>query len=97
MPQGLQVWDSSGNLIVDTNSSLGVILGTHTITKSAGNGSLSVGDLSLGTPFFTVITSTGTFYPIVSVSGSTISWTYDLFAQIYEPGTSTYTILYGYR
>lgn len=97
MPVGLQVWDAAGNLIVDTTSYLGVILGTHVITKSTGNGSISFPDLALGTPFFTLVTSTGSFTPTISVSGTTISWTYDAIASLYEPGTSTYTILYGYR
>lgn len=97
MPQGLQVWNSAGQLIVDTNNALGVILGVHTITKSAGNGSLSVPNLALGTPFFTLITSTGSFFPVIAISGTTISWTYDAFVASVEPGGSTYTILYGYR
>lgn len=97
MPSGLQVWNAAGNLIVDTNAALGVILGAHTFTKSAGAGALSDVNLALGTPFYTIISYTGTFLPSISISGTTISWSYDSFVATYEPGTTTYTILYGYR
>lgn len=96
MPQGLQVWNAAGNLIVDTNTSLGIILGTHTITKSSGNGSLIVPNLALGTPFFLFVAVTASFFPAISISGTTISWVYDAFVNSVEPGSSTYTILYGY-
>lgn len=97
MARGFQVWDAAGNLIVDTNAALGVILGVHTFTKSAGAGSLTDANLALGTPFYTLISFTGTFLPSISISGTTISWSYDSFVATYEPGATTYTILYGYR
>lgn len=55
MPQGLQVWDAAGNLIVDTSSSLGRVLGVATID---GGDTAVITDPNYTTtsrPFWTVL------------------------------------------
>jgi len=52
MPQGLQIWDASGNSIMDTTTKVGTILGMETIGTS--DSFVSNTGLSLGTPFWIV-------------------------------------------
>lgn len=93
MPQGLQVWNASGQLIVDTNSPSGVIIGVHTFNGAAAGagGSISVPQLALGTPFW-VLRGSWFVDPSISVSGTTISWTFTQFV----PSSIVYELIYGY-
>ena len=80
MPQGFQVWDAAGALILDTNSMLGRILGT--VAASGSTGSIDHGGLTTGRPFYVCVSSdngtgVGVMYPNVTISGSTLSWSYD--------------------
>lgn len=79
MPQGFQVWDASGNLIVDTNTHLGRVLGIHTVTTASGN--FSHAGFSQGTPFAVAGSEAGdqsgnpwAFTPDITIVGTTLSW-----------------------
>jgi len=93
MPQGLQVFDAAGNLQVDIGSSLGRVLGS--VDTSASSGSISDDGFSHGTPFFIVVTQDEGRPPSVSISGTTMTWTYAS-ASPYYPNIAT-TIIYGIR
>ena len=85
MSAGLQVWDASGTLIVDTSFFLGRIVGSVLTNFVAGSVSA---DLSNGTPFaFSVVTIKSGYSPIgspggalynpsITKSSSGISWTF---------------------
>lgn len=77
MPQGLQVWDASGNSILDTSMRLGRVLGVRTLTGGTNSSHVDAG-LSTGTPFWIVtsLTAPNIKQPDVSVAGTTISWTW---------------------
>lgn len=78
MTAGLQVWDASGNLTVDTGTKTGRILGTFTLDSgSAATGSYSNSRLNEGTPWF---------YSIASVPAAYFAYEVDL----YFSGTSIY-------
>ena len=79
MPQGLQVWDDQGRLLVDLGDWLGRLAGSTTVTiNTAGSTTNSL--LQSGTPFFVWVPSTeeavtgATTMPSVTFSGSTMSW-----------------------
>lgn len=85
MAQGLQVWDASGNAVIDTSYFLGRIAGS--VTTNFVNGSISA-DLSLGNPFaFSIVTikpgyspigspGGGLYNPSITKSASGISWVF---------------------
>lgn len=94
MPQGLQVFDASGNIIVDTSTALGTVLGTHSFVGAALNtsDSISVSGFALGTPFFSMYQSGAGLAPTVTTSGTTLSWIFD------QGGVSsgvTFTVIFG--
>jgi hypothetical protein len=77
MSQGLQIWDSSGNLVLDTNTRLAQWLGQ--VSSGGNNGSVTDNELLRGTPYYYVRASVvGAFakVPAITISGSTITWTY---------------------
>lgn len=74
MPAGLQVWDASGNLVLDVSDPISRLSGTVTITAGA-TGSVTVPNASQGSIWYAVLVNGGSTYsPNISVSGSTISW-----------------------
>jgi hypothetical protein len=80
MPEGLQVWDDQGRLLVDLGDWLGRLAGSAAVTINTA-GSTSNALLNTGTPFFIWIPATeeavtgATTIPAVTFSGSTMSWT----------------------
>ena len=107
MAYGLQVWDASGNLVLDTNDRVFTIVGSFTRTFSGEttdqSGSFSAPDIARGTPGYIVVdwplnTATGDVdwrsAVTVSFSGTTVSWTVDALAVGYL--TETFTFYYGY-
>jgi len=80
MPQGLQVFDDQGRILVDLGDWLGRLAGSTAVTASAA-GSVKNVLLQSGTPFFIWIPATeeavtgATLMPRVTFSGSTMSWT----------------------
>ena len=84
MPAGFQTWDASGNLIVDTTTLLGRIIGSVSIVGTSG--SITDARFANGTPFaFPVMGYSNAFSafsldasrsaPAVSFSGTTLNWT----------------------
>ncbi len=79
MPQGLQVWDDQGRLLVDLGDWLGRLAGSAAVTINTA-GSITNVLLQSGTPFFVWIPATeeavtgATTMPSVTFSGSTMSW-----------------------
>jgi hypothetical protein len=83
MPQGLQLFNESGGVTLDTNHWVGQQLGSFTLPDNHGAGSLVNGNLSLGRPFVIVLPTQGNrgtqssgnqVANMVTVSGSTLSW-----------------------
>jgi hypothetical protein len=95
MTQGLQVFDASGNIVVDTTHYLGRILGVTTVGIS--NGSITNANFSKGTPFWVANRDSGSYntsQPIYTLTNSTtISWSWG--AQSGNPGNTTQTLIYG--
>ncbi|SPA00503.1 putative bacteriophage protein [Cupriavidus taiwanensis] len=78
MPAGLQTFDSAGNLKLSLGDRVGRFTGA--VVTNGADGSLTIPGTDTGEAFF-VLTSLenpmGWFSPpLVSISGSTISWTY---------------------
>ena len=76
MPQGLQIWDSSGNLVFDTNTAAGRVLGIADITATT-SGSASNAGFATGTAFWFFQTKTTSYFtevPSITLSGTTLSW-----------------------
>lgn len=79
MPQGLQVFDDLGRILVDVGDWLGRLLGTVSVAINT-SGSVTNVLLQSGTPFFVWIPETqenasGTVtIPSVVFSGTTMSW-----------------------
>ena len=68
--------DASGNIIFDTNTYAGRVLGIATVTAST-SGNASSNGLTTGTPFWSFQTTSTQYFsqvPTISVSGTTISW-----------------------
>ena len=76
MPQGLQIWDESGNLVVDVSDRL--MRSLSTINTGNSDGSVSVTGGTQGTAVGVALTEpmSGTT-PTVTSSGNTISWTFN--------------------
>lgn len=93
MPQGLQLWDAAGNLIVDYTTRCGLVLGRVDVGTGNQSGSVSNGGLADGAPFYFCIAEgdMGQKQPNVSFSGTTMSWSAAGF------GTYTGSIFYGVR
>ena len=64
MAQGMQVWDSAGTLIFDTNTMTGRILGTITVTANTADTIVNV-PVSTGKTLFWFNYTTGTIQLIV--------------------------------
>lgn len=104
MAQGFQCWDSNGNIVFDTSSRTGRIIGSYTISAASGiSGSATVPlDTSLGTPFIVIpslpyvviqqspTTTANVLVGVdVSISGNTINWAFPF------TGSFTVTVYYG--
>ena len=83
MPQGLQVFNPDGSILLDTNTWVSQILGNVSLAANHAAGSLNDANFTRGRPFYFVLMqegnqgSTPTGNPvnkIVSVSGTTLSW-----------------------
>jgi len=95
MPAGLQVWDATGALVLDTSTIVARVLGS--ITTSDLSGSLTDAGFLTGNPFWAVATSQPWYFNAllhesISVTGSTLAW--DFTAGFVGPG-GTFTIIYG--
>lgn len=77
MPQGLQVWDSAGNLVINMTSRIMTVLGTIEVTASTPNGQVTVNDsrLALGERWFFKTSNGASFggFTNVTVTSNTSS------------------------
>ncbi|MFM0330644.1 hypothetical protein [Paraburkholderia strydomiana] len=99
MTAGLQIWNASGQLILDATSRCGRIKGQQYVGGTAG--SLSV-DLSSGTPFYSfqpdflfAQIDNQTPPPIFTINSGGISWTYSSTAGMNNPHPITGTVFVG--
>lgn len=80
MPAGLQIWDASGHLVLDTTTWCGQVLGSFSLSDGHSSGSMTITDLAAGRPFVAVLPAASlsdTLLTITSasVSGTTLSYT----------------------
>lgn len=74
MPQGIQVWDGAGNLVLDSPTRVGRILGWVSIGPSNQSGAVSNQYLTQGVPFYIYMSTTLFQVVNVSFSGTTMFW-----------------------
>lgn len=97
MPAGLQIFDASGNLIVDLTDRLTQFAGSATITAGS-SGSVSITGMGSGNKVWCsfVPDSNGNSFisnmPKLTVGVAGVSWSYDSGAGILVGGT----LLYGF-
>lgn len=85
MTWGIRTWDEFGNLVMDVSTRCGRIIGL--VDPGPNAGSIVVPEFVQGTPFPSFLNpfainefnSGGAVYgfPIVTISGLTMSWTYE--------------------
>jgi len=76
MPQGIQVWDASGTLILDTSTVTVRILDVITISGNT-SGNVTSTQFSTGIPFYFFQPfqyRRGNNQPTVTFNGNTMSW-----------------------
>jgi len=80
MAAGLQIFDASGNLVLDGTRRIGKIVSTF--ASGVANSSRVIPGLSdSGTPFHYITTDADYFsehiaYPDITISGNTVSWAF---------------------
>lgn len=92
MAAGLEIYDASGNLIVDRFTSLGRVLGS--VNTGGASGSISHDGFGTGVPFYFVYAQVANNqwaneWPDISFSGLDMTWSYQ--SNI----TVNNTIIYG--
>ncbi|TGP43478.1 hypothetical protein EN871_16870 [bacterium M00.F.Ca.ET.228.01.1.1] len=99
MAAGLQIWNASGQLILDATSRCGRIKGQ---ARVAGFADSRVVDLSGGTPFYSfqpdflfAHINNQTPPPIFAINASGISWTYSSTAGMNNPNPITGYVFFG--
>ncbi|MGF6771121.1 hypothetical protein P3T18_003600 [Paraburkholderia sp. GAS199] len=99
MSAGLQIWNSSGLLLLDTSDRLGRIKGVSSVQGFAAS---VVCDMSDGTPFYSFQPdflykhiSNQTPPPIFTITTSGISWTYSSTAGLSFPNPITGMVFFG--
>lgn len=94
MAFGMQVFDASGNTILDTSDSTGKLLGVQTITSGVA-GSVTNSGFGNGTAYYFAIpqvSSVQAYGPILSFNSGTdtLSWTWP------SETTANHTLIYGW-
>jgi hypothetical protein len=99
MSAGLQIWNASGVLILDTSHRLGRIKGT---VQLKGQGGSVACDMSDGTPFWSfqpdflyAHISNVTPPPIINISTTGISWSYSSTSGLSFPNPITGWLFFG--
>lgn len=97
--QGLQIWNASGVLLLDSSDRLGRIVGRAQVQ---GFNAGVTADLSQGTPFYSfqpdflfAHVSQQTPPPIFVITASGISWTYSSTSGMNYPRPVTGWVFYG--
>lgn len=98
MPQGLQLFNASGQMILDLTSDTFNILGSFDTTTA--NGSFTVPE-TITSPdildVFTVGLNGFLANPNISISGNVISWSFDNISYIPTASRSLNRVYYGVR
>lgn len=90
MPAGYQVYDPSGNLLLDTTSRNFRPVGYQTVSS---NGTINVPALVGRTPWISVQRLSGGYSPAITVDASgNVTWTYTSATPL-----ATVQIIYGFR
>ena len=94
MSYGLQVFDSSGNIILDTTDNTGKLLGTQTLVAGT-SGSVTNSAFANGTAYYLAIpqsSSINAYGPILSFNSgtNTLSWTWP------NETNADHTLIYGW-
>lgn len=80
MSFGLGIWNGAGKTLLDTTSRITIVLGVANIPAAIASGTISHAKFANGTPWFAVtangIVDLATVSPAVSVSGTTLSWSW---------------------
>ena len=79
MTAGLQIWDSSGAVVLDTSTRVGTVVGS--VDTGARNGSISVPETMAGDPLYfakqiSFPLQVAYIYPNISLSQGTLTWVY---------------------
>ena len=97
MPVGLQTFDADGNVMIDTTTRTGTLLGVFNTGKS--NGSRTDPSLAMGTPFWSITSNEDAyamFAPVIDaglIDGAhRIKWT---FKESGSPYNSDFRVIYG--
>lgn len=96
MSFGLETFLADGSLHSTYDTSLGRVIGSMALSTS--NGSVAVPALSQGKPWYVAVPAfdetTNVYPPTVTISGTTISWTWPAIGQQYRAAT---VLIYGVR
>ncbi len=94
MAFGLQVLDPAGNVIVDSNTDIGRILGSFSTGTSNGSFSPALSGV-IYSELFTIVVPKGDIYaPQFTVTSTTISWD---FRTLYAPYRTDCFVFYGVK
>lgn len=84
MAHGVRITNQAGGTLLDTTQRAGRFIGS--VATSGSNGSIVVPEFSQGAPFAVVLDNNSTitdiytfkpWLPVVTISGTTLSWDYD--------------------
>lgn len=94
VPQGLQVFNEQGQLVVDLSSRLTRIIGTRDISGFNGEGGVIGVNVTPGKSLFAY--TVGSVYAACKVEGNLIYYAYDRDSEIWDNKTApTVYVVYG--
>lgn len=73
MSEGLQIFNSSGVVVLDISDDTGKTLGIANITANTA-GSVTDARFSFGQPFWVILLEDSGNYPLVTYNSNTLSW-----------------------
>lgn len=78
MPQGLQIWNAAGELILDTSTRNGVVIGSTIIGTNPYSGDITIPEGATNTIWFLCTPTAGSGYPynpvITTPNSTTLHW-----------------------
>lgn len=77
MAYGFEIYDASGNLIINLSKRVPRFLGTFTTGTTAS--SMTDARLSSGLPWFHVLYTTGSYSPSFTINATGFSWSWNSF------------------
>jgi len=92
MGLGIQVFDASGNLLIDVTTRMSRVINTQAIAAGS-TGSLAVPNSTQGSIWWAILPNGGSRYvPLISLSGNTLSWSPN---GSYPGGPADALLIYG--